>query len=253
MGGIMSLTGEPEGDPIKVGVGIADIMCGMYASTAILAALHHRHATGKGQHIDLALLDTQVAWLTYEALNYLTSGAVPKRQGNEHPNIVPYKVLPASDGFVIFAIGNDGQFQRFCDFAGAPDLAADPRFATNTARLHNRQALYEILPALTVKKTQQDWLDGLAERKVPAGPVNNLKQVFEDPQILHRDMRIEMAYPGSETGKTALVGNPIRFSETPVSYHRPPPQMGQQTDEVLARLLNLDAETLAALRERGII
>ena len=253
MGGIMSLTGEPEGDPIKVGIGIADIMCGMYASSAILAALHHREKTGQGQHIDLALLDTQIAWLTYEGLNYLTSGQLPKRQGNEHPNIVPYKVLPAADGFVIFAVGNDAQFQRFCDFAGAPELAQDPRFATNANRVRNRRALYDILPELTVKKTQQDWLDGLAERKVPAGPVNNLQQVFDDPQVRHREMRVEMDYPGSETGKAALIGNPIKFSETPVSYRKAPPQMGQDSDSVLEALLEIGQEERERLRAKGVI
>jgi crotonobetainyl-CoA:carnitine CoA-transferase CaiB-like acyl-CoA transferase len=253
MGGIMSLTGEPEGEPIKVGVGIADIMCGMYASTAILAALHHREKTGEGQHIDLALLDTQLSWLTYEGLNYLTSGQLPKRQGNEHPNIVPYKVLPTADGFVIFAVGNDAQFQRFCDFAGAAELAQDPRFSTNANRVRNREVLYEILPKLTVKKTQREWLEGLAERKVPAGPVNNLAQVFADPQVKHREMRIEMDYPGSENGKAALIGNPIKFSESPVTYRRAPPRLGQDSDQVLQELLQMGPEEIAQLRGRGVI
>ena len=253
MGGIMSLTGEPDGEPIKVGVGIADIVCGLYASTAILAALRHRERSGAGQYIDLSLLDTQVAWLANEGLNYLTSGKVPKRQGNEHPNIVPYKVLPAADGYFILAVGNDRQFQRFCAFAGAPELAEDPRFRTNPDRIHNREALYEILPPLTAKKTRREWVDGLAELKVPAGSVNDLKQVFADPQIRHREMEISMDYPGGEIGKVALIGNPIKFSQTPVRYRYPPPREGQHSDQVLQDLLDLDEAEIARLRGRGVI
>jgi crotonobetainyl-CoA:carnitine CoA-transferase CaiB-like acyl-CoA transferase len=253
MGGIMSLTGEPDGAPVKVGVGIADVMCGMYASSAILAALHHRTMTGKGQHIDLALLDTQVAWLVNEGLNYLTSGKVPKRLGNEHPNIVPYKVLPASDGFFILAVGNDRQFQSFCGFAGAPELASDPRFVTNPDRAKNREALYDLLPEITKGKTQQEWIDGLAGLHVPCGPVNSLDQVFEDPQIKARGMKLTMPYPGSERGEVDLIANPIRFSGTPVSYRRPPPTAGQHSQEILNELLELTEEEIAALRDGGII
>jgi glutaryl-CoA transferase len=258
MGGIMSLTGEPEGAPIKVGVGIADVMCGMYASTAILAALRHRdarRAQGKpgGQHIDLALLDTQVAWLVNEGLNYLTSGQVPARMGNEHPNIVPYKVLPCADGHFILAVGNDSQFRKFCDFAGAPELPGDPRFSTNPKRCANREALYAILPTVTAKKTQSEWLDGLAALGVPSGPVNNLEQVFADPQIRHREMRVRMPYPGIEGGAVDLIGNPIKFSETPVEYRRPPPKMGQHTDEVLGESLGLSDSDLKDLKTRGVI
>jgi crotonobetainyl-CoA:carnitine CoA-transferase CaiB-like acyl-CoA transferase len=253
MGGIMSLTGEPDGAPVKVGVGIADVMCGMYASSAILAALHHRTRTGEGQHIDLALLDTQVAWLVNEGLNYLTSGKVPKRLGNEHPNIVPYKVLPASDGFFILAVGNDRQFQSFCGFAGAPELASDPRFVTNPDRATNREALYDLLPEITKGKTQQEWIDGLAGLHVPCGPVNSLDQVFEDPQIRARGMKLTMPYPGSERGEVDLIANPIRFSGTPVSYRRPPPAAGQHSQEILNELLELTEEEIAALRDGGII
>ena len=253
MGGIMSLTGEPEGEPIKVGIGIADIMCGMYASSAILAALHHRTQTGRGQWIDLALLDTQVAWLTYEGLNYLTSGALPKRQGNEHPNIVPYKVMPASDGHFILAAGNDAQFRRFCDFAGAPELADDPRFTSNAQRVRSRQELYALLPELTRKKAVTDWVEGLSALGVPAGPVNDLGQVFADPQVLQRGMKQTMAYSGAAGGEVALIGNPIKFSETPVDYRHAPPRMGEDSDVVLEDLLQLDAEEVAALRDRGVV
>jgi len=253
MGGIMSLTGEPEGEPVKVGIGIADIMCGMYAVSSILAALHHRHKTGRGQAIDLALLDTQVAWLTYEGLNYLTSGQLPKRQGNEHPNIVPYKVMPCADGHFILAAGNDSQFRKFCSFAGCPELADDPRFTTNAQRSINREALYALLPEITAKKKQAEWLDGLAAVGVPAGPVNNLGQVFADPQVLHRGMKQPMAYFGVPGGQVDLIGNPIKFSETPVDYRVAPPRMGEHTEAVLGELLEMDEEEIATLREAGAI
>ena len=253
MGGIMSLTGEPEGEPMKVGVGIADIMCGMYAGNAILAALHHRHQTGEGQHIDLALLDTQVAWLTYEGLNYLTSGEVPKRRGNEHPNIVPYKTMPAADGYFILAVGNDGQFRRFCEFAGRPELADDPRFATNAERVRNREALYPILDALTPERTQDAWVDGLNARGVPCGPVNTLDRVFADPQVQHRGMQIQMDYPEAAKGQVDLIGNPIGFSRSPIAYRRPPPKMGEHTDAVLKEALELDDAEITRLREQGVI
>ena len=253
MGGLMSLTGEPDGEPVKVGVGIADIMCGMYASTAILAALRHRDAGGGGQHIDLGLLDTQVAWLSYEGLNYLASGQVPRRVGNEHPNIVPYKVLPCADGHVILAVGNDAQFRRFCAFAGATELADDARFTTNAERVRNREALYAVLPELILKKTQAEWVEGLSELGVPAGPVNTLDKVFADPQVLHREMRQSMPYAGAKGGQVELIGNPVKFSETPVDYRYAPPRMGEHTDEVLGELLGLGADEIARLRTAGVI
>ncbi len=252
LGGIMSLTGPVDGEPYKVGVGIADVMCGMYAVSAILAALHHRHQTGKGQHVDLALLDTQVAWLVNEGLNYLTSGKVSKRQGNEHPNIVPYKVLPCADGYFILAVGNDRQFQSFCAFADAPDLASDPRFTTNANRVRNREALYALLPDVTVKKTQAEWVDGLAGLHVPCGAVNTLDQVFADPQVDHRGMHLKMPYPGSQSGEVDLIGNPIKFSETPVDYRHAPPTCGEHTDEVLQEF-GLSPEEIAGLKDGGAI
>jgi len=253
MGGMMSLTGEPDGEPMKVGVGIADVMCGMYATTAILAALHHRDRGGRGQYIDMALLDTQVAWLVNEGLNYLTSGRVPHRLGNEHANIVPYKVLPCADGHFILAVGNDAQYRRFCTFAGAPELADDPRFATNAARVRNREALYALLPELTRRKTRAEWLDGLERLGVPSGPVNTLDQVFADPQVQHRGMQLCLAYPGALGGRVDLIANPIRFSATPVDYRRPPPRLGQHTAEVLQEMLGMDAEEIARLRDAGIV
>jgi crotonobetainyl-CoA:carnitine CoA-transferase CaiB-like acyl-CoA transferase len=253
IGGIMSVTGEPDRPPMKVGVGIADVMCGMYATVAILGALYHREKTGQGQYIDLALLDTQVSWLVNVGLNYLTSGKVPQRVGNEHPNIVPYNVLPASDGFIILAVGNDAQYQRFCDFAGAPEMAKDQRFVTNTDRVQNRRAIYELLPAITRKKTQTEWIEGLAKLGVPCSPVNNVDQVFADPQVQHRQMQITMPHSLSASDTVDLIGNPIRFSGTPVDYRLPPPYCGQHTDDVLTELLGMPATEITGLRGRGII
>jgi crotonobetainyl-CoA:carnitine CoA-transferase CaiB-like acyl-CoA transferase len=253
MGGIMSITGQPDGDPTKVGVGIADVMCGMYASSAILAALHHRTRTGRGQYIDLGLLDCQVAWLINAGLNYLTSGETPARMGNGHPNIVPYEVFPASDGYFALAVGNDAQYARFCEFAGAPELARDPRFATNELRVKHRTELVPRLRQLTVQRDCGEWLEGLGTVGVPCGPVNDIRQVFDDPQVRHRGMRIAMAHPLAGSGDVDLIGNPLHFSETPVSYRRPPPVCGEHTDEVLGELLGLDQDSLDQLRARGII
>lgn len=253
LGGIMSLTGEPEGEPMKVGVGIADVMCGMYAVTAILAALRHVDRTGEGQHIDMALLDTQIAWLVNEASNYLVSGEVPRRLGNEHPNIVPYKVFQTADGYAILAVGNDRQFRSWCEVAGAADLAADPRFATNALRVANRVALYAAMPAYMARKTTAAWVEALAAASVPCSPVNDLAQVFADPQVRARGLQIEVPHPLSGTGTVPMVANPIRFSATPVQYRHPPPLLGQHTDEVLGELLSLDDAERARLREAGVI
>lgn len=252
-GGIMSITGAPDGEPMKVGVGIADIMCGMYASSAILAALHHKARTGEGQHIDLALLDSQVAWLANEGTNYLLSGQVPRRLGNEHPNIVPYKLFETKDGPVVLAAGNDAQFQRFCRFAGVPELGHDPRFATNAQRVQNRDALYARLVPLFQERGKAEWVDGLTAVGVPCGPVNTIAEVFEDPQIRHREMRIDMPHPLAEDGTVPLLGNPIKMSATPPAYERPPPFLGQHTDEVLEELLALDQAERDRLRAAGVI
>ena len=253
MGGIMSITGEPDGEPVKVGVGIADVMCGMYAVSAILAAVHHRERGGTGQHIDLALLDTQVAWLINEGLNYLTSGVAPRRLGNEHPNIVPYKVLPCADGHFILAVGNDAQFRRFCDFAGAAELADDPAYVTNAQRVRNREALYALLPDITRRKSQAEWVDGLAKLGVPSSPVHTIDQVFADPQVRDRGMKVSVPYPGARGGHADLIGNPIKFSATPIEYRQHPPRVGQDTEVVLGELLDLGPDDVAALRAKGII
>lgn len=253
MGGMMSLTGDSEGEPVKVGIGIADIMCGMYAATAILAALHHRDRTGQGQWIDLGLLDTQVAWLSYEGVNYLTSGERPLRRGNEHPNIVPYRTMPSRDGHFILAVGNDAQFQRFCKFAGVPELAQDPRFVTNAQRSINRGALYDLLGEVTKARSSEEWLEGLAALGVPAGPVNHVDEVFADPQVLHRGMKIEMSHDAAGDGTVGLIGNPIKFSETSIEYRQAPPQLGEHSEQVLRDLLGLSAEEIAELQADGVI
>ncbi|NQV48661.1 MAG: CoA transferase [Rhodospirillaceae bacterium] len=253
LGGIMSITGESDGPPMKVGVGISDVMCGMYASVAVLAALRHRDVTGQGQSIDLSLLDTQVAWLINEGLNYLTSGTVPKRLGNAHPNIVPYQLFETSDGHFVLAVGNDSQFRRFMEFAGLAELAGDERFKTNGGRIINRDALIAILIPAIKQRATGDWLDGLEALGVPAAPVNDISQVFEDEQVIHRAMKISVADDHAEGGRVDLIGNPIKMSATPVSYRRPPPTLGQHTDEVLAELLGLTTSELEKLKKDGLI
>jgi crotonobetainyl-CoA:carnitine CoA-transferase CaiB-like acyl-CoA transferase len=253
MGGIMSITGAPDGPPMKVGVAIVDVMCGMYASVAILAALRHRDRTGEGQFIDLALLDTQVSWLVNQGANYLVSGKAPGRLGNAHPNIVPYTVMPAADGWFVLGVGNDAQYRKFCAFAGRPELAEDARFATNAARVKHRDVLYPLLEELTRARPVAAWIEGLERLGVPAGPVNDIAQVFADPQVQARGMKIEMAREGVAGGRVPMIGNPIKFSETPVDYRDPPPRLGEHTHRVLADLLGLKPEEIAALRERGVV
>ncbi len=253
LGGIMSLTGEPTGEPVKVGVGIADVMCGMYASNAILAALRHRDKTGEGQMIDVALLDTQIAWLVNEATNYFLSGEIPLRRGNAHPNIVPYQVFPTSDGYFILAVGNDRQFAKFCDFAGKAELASDSRFITNEQRLHNREDLANEIRELTVTKTSGEWIDSLSALGVPSGAVSNLEQTFKDPHVLHRGMRISMPHALAGSSSVDLLGNPLKLSKTPVTYRKAPPVMGADTDEVLEELLGLDDAGRQALRDDELI
>lgn len=229
-GGIMSLTGEPDGAPMKVGVGIADVMCGMYASVGILAALRHRDQTGEGQQIDLALVDAQIAWLINEGANFLTSGTVPQRRGNGHPNIVPYDVYETSDGHVILAVGNDSQFRRFCEFIDHPDLADDPRFATNPARLENRDALNAVLRPVVKTHASETMIEQLEARKVPVGPVQTLDQVFSTDQVEARQMQIAMQ---AAPGDVQLIGNPLKLSRTPVTYRAAPPVFGADTQAVL--------------------
>lgn len=254
-GGFMSLTGQPDGtpgaEPLKAGVAVADITTGLYSAIAILAALRHRDATGRGQMIDMALLDTQVSWLVNEGLNYLVSGQVPKRLGNAHPNIVPYQVFPAVDGYLIVAVGNDAQFRKFCEFAGCGELASDPRFATNPARVRHRAELIPVLREIIAAKPRIYWLDGLERAGVPSGPVNTLDQVFADPQVIARGMRIDL--PHSVGVPAPSIASPIKMSETPPTYRRAPPRLGEHTGEVLTELLGLSAAEVEALRHRGVV
>jgi len=236
-GGIMSLTGAADGEPMKVAVGVADFVCGMYAATAILAAIRHRDSTSEGQYIDIALVDTQVSWLVNEATNYLASGKVPQRRGNEHPNIVPYQVFEARDGYVIVAVGNDGQFARFCAILGRDDLAENPEYATNEKRVENRLELIEVLRQEIAGFGKHDLLKQMGRNNVPSGPINNLEEVFSSEQVAVRNMRISMDHPLAQSGKVELIGNPVKFSKTPITYRRPPPVCGQHTSEVIAEWL----------------
>ena len=233
-GGIMSLTGVPDGEPMKVGVGITDIMCGMYASTAILAALRHRDQTDEGQYIDIALVDSQVAWLINEGVNYLTSGEVPKRRGNQHPNIVPYQVFEVSDGYLIVAVGNDNQFVKFCGVLGHPELATDSRYTTNIKRIENRETLIETLVPIIANIDKQTLLTGMNAAGVTCGPINRLDEVFASDQVAARDMKISMPHPLAGSGSVDLIGNPVKFSKTPVTYRKAPPVCGADTQDILA-------------------
>ncbi|TMM51654.1 CaiB/BaiF CoA transferase family protein [Sulfitobacter sabulilitoris] len=241
-GGIMSLTGAPDGPPMKVGVGIADVMCGMYACVGILAALRHRDATGEGQHIDLALVDAQMAWLVNEGVNYLTSGQLPERRGNAHPNIVPYDAFAAADGHVLIAVGNDAQFVRFCDALGRPDLGDDARFATNLARIENRTALGDVLAPLLAALPKDEILRRLHAVKVPAGPINTVEQALTSDQAAARGAVLTMDTPDLAHGRLRLLANPLKLSRTPVRYRRPPPRFGQDTAQVLATLASAPVE-----------
>lgn len=232
-GGIMSLTGAADAEPMKVGVGIADVMCGMYAAVGILAALRHRDRTGEGQHIDVALVDSQIAWLINEGVNYLTSGKVPQRRGNGHPNIVPYQVFEASDGHVIVAAGNDAQFRRACVFLGVEGLADTPDYATNPARLRNRETLLATLVPLFRARSMAAITAGLEAAGVPVGPVSRVDQALASDQVAARGMVVSMPRADVKGGAVRLLGNPLNLSRTPVTYRRPPPRFGEDSAAVL--------------------
>lgn len=235
-GGIMSLTGDPDGPPMKVGVGIADVMCGMYACIGILAALRHRDATGEGQHIDLALVDSQMAWLINEGTNYLASGQEPLRRGNAHPNIVPYDAFPGSDGFFLLAVGNDSQFARFCDAFGLGHLAADAAYRTNLARIENRERLTAILTETLSPLPREEILRRCHAARVPAGPIHTVAEALTSSQAEAREAVRHMARPDVAGGQVKLLANPLKLSRTPVRYRRPPPRFGEDTDAVLEML-----------------
>ncbi len=251
LGGLMSITGEPDGPPEKVGVAITDITTGLYATIGILAALTHRSRTGEGQHIDMALFDAQVAALANQSMNYLVSGTPPQRLGNAHPNIVPYQTFRTRDGDIIVAVGNDGQFRRLCEAAGRPELAVDARFATNAARVAQRATLVPLLAAIIATRDSADWLAALQKADVPCGAVNDLAGVFADPQAQHRRMKLDLPHPAA--GRAPTVANPIRLSQTPVEYRSAPPTLGQHTDDVLRSLLGLTDEQIAVLRRDQVI
>ena len=255
MGGLMSVTGrpdsEPGGGPLKVGVALTDVMTGLYATVAVLAALQRRQASGEGQHIDLALLDVQVAALANQASNFLVGGQVPQRMGNAHPNIVPYQDFPTADGHMIVTVGNDSQFASFSAVLGCPDWARDERFATNPQRVQHRDVLVTLIREITVTRNTDDWVASMEAAKVPCGPINAVDRVFANPQVQARGMRMEM--PHAVATALPLVGNPIRLSESPVDYQRAPPTLGQHTDEVLEDWLALDAQAVAALRNHRIV
>ncbi len=255
LGGLMSLTGRPDGDegggPVKVGVALTDILTGLYSTTAILAALAHRDQSGVGQYIDMALLDVQVACLANQAMNYLTTGIAPRRLGNAHPNIVPYQDFPTADGDFILTVGNDSQFRKFAEVAGQSQWATDPRFLTNKLRVANRGELIPLIRQATVFKTTAQWVDELEAAGVPCGPVNDLAQVFDDPQVLARGLAIEL--PHALGGRVAQVASPIRLSETPVEYRRAPPLLGEHTSQVLQELLGMSGDEVAALKEAGVL
>ncbi len=255
LGGLMSLTGQPDGEegagPVKVGVALTDILTGLYSTVAILAALAHREQAGVGQHIDMALLDVQVACLANQAMNYLTTGIAPRRLGNAHPNIVPYQDFPTADGDFILTVGNDGQFRKFAEVAGQLWWADDPRFTTNKQRVANRAELIPLIRQATVFKTTAEWVSQLEAAGVPCGPINDLAQMFQDPQVVARGLAVSM--PHALAGSVPQVASPIRLSETPVEYRRAPPLLGEHTEVVLGEVLGLDGEAVQRLREAGVV
>ena len=251
MGGMMSVTGEAQGEPMRAGVPVADIITGMYASIAVCAALAHRAESGQGQHLDLALLDSQIALLAYQNTNYFATGKPPARIGNLHPNIVPYQPFRTSDGEVIIACGNDNLYRKFCEAAGCPELATDARFATNGKRVENRAELTRLLRAVFGKRTTREWLELLEAAGVPNGPINDIAQVFEEPQVKARGVRVELEHPVA--GRLPTVASPMRFSGTPLEHRLAPPLLGQHTEGILRERLGKSAAQIAALRAEGVI
>jgi crotonobetainyl-CoA:carnitine CoA-transferase CaiB-like acyl-CoA transferase len=255
MGGLMSVTGEPNnmpgGGPQKVGVALTDILTGMYATTAIQSALIEREKSQLGQRIDLALLDVQVATLANQAMNYLVSNQIPQRMGNAHPNIVPYQTFKTLDGFIILTIGNDSQFADFCDVAQCTELLKDERYSTNASRVTHRQVVVQTLSKIIEAKDSTFWLDKLEEKGVPCGPINNIEQVFDNEQVKHRKMQLDLS--SDDKASTPSVANPINFSRTPIQYQQAPPTLGQHTQHVLHEKLQLDNDEIDALTHQGII
>jgi crotonobetainyl-CoA:carnitine CoA-transferase CaiB-like acyl-CoA transferase len=255
MGGLMSITGErddlPGGGPQRVGIPIIDLTTGMYATVAVCAALASRAVTGKGQWIDVALLDTCVAYLANQGMSYLASGEIPQRIGNAHPSIVPYQVFKTGDGNIILACGNDNLFNKFCEVAGCTELAKDPRFCTNAERVRNRDEITRLLGAVFEQRPTREWVRMLDEAGVANGPINTLAQVFEEPQVQARGIKVDLPHPTA--GKVSLISSPMRFSETPIKHEVPPPTLGQHTDEILRAVLGKNETEIAKLKEQGVV
>ena len=253
MGGIMSITGEKKGLPTKIGVGVSDIITGLYATISILSALRFRDQTSLGQHLDISLLDSQVSWLSYVAQSYLISGNIPDRIGNDHPSIVPYQTVKAKDGLMVLAIANDRQFKNFCEFSGLYDLCENSKFKSNSSRVKNRKELNKIIGKTILKKTITEWVQGLTKINVPCGPINNIKQVFDDPQVKSRKMKINMKHKKSKTGKINIVGSPMNFSVSKIRYKNTPPTLGQDTKRFLNKFLKISLPEIKKLKDEGII
>ena len=253
MGGIMSITGEENGNPTKIGVGVSDIITGLYSSIAILSALRFKQETGQGQHLDISLMDSQVSWLSYVAQNYLVSGIIPKRIGNDHPSIVPYQTVKAKNGLMVLAIANDRQFSNFCKFAKIEHIFKDSKFKTNSSRVKNRNTLNRIINKTIKEKTINQWVKGLTKVNVPCGPINNIKQVFNDQQVKYRNMIVTMNHPKAKNKKIKLVGSPMNFSKSKVKYKKSPPLLGEDTAEVLKTFLKLSEKEMKTLKKKKII
>ena len=252
MGGVMSLTGVPDGEPMKVAVPICDLMAGMYATVGILAAVRHQSETGEGQFIDIGMLDTHIGWLANQGMNYLATGENPDRIGNMHPNILPYQVMPTADGYIVLSVGNDPTFERFCKLAECEELLEDERFQTNAARVSNRDFVTKTLNEITSNKSSEWWLTELEKEKIGCGPINNLDQVFADPHVKARDMVVEMDHPAMGKKPIKLIANPIKLSKTPPTYREAPPLLGQHTDEILGEA-GLSIDEIAKLKENGTV
>lgn len=251
MGGVMSLTGEPAGSPQKVGIPVADLFAGLYGCIGILAALNHRNATGQGQQIDIGMLDTHVAWLANQGMNYLATGENPPRLGNQHPNISPYQEFPTKDGYIILAVGNDPTFERFCKAFGQEHLLADPRFATNPSRVANRDLVTATLTPVMKTRTTTEWVEALEAQKIGCGPINTLADVFADPHVQAREMTLEMDHGSG--ARVKVIANPVKLSATPPTYRSAPPVLGEHTEQVLSGVLGMGAAEIAALRAKGIL
>ena len=253
MGGLMSITGERDGRPMKVGVPIADIMAGMYAGVSILVALRERERSGMGKRIDISLLDCQVAWLYNQASNYLVGGIEPHRLGNAHPNIVPYETFPTADGYINIGVGNDAQFFRFCSVIGRRDLCQDPRFSSNTLRLKHRDALITEIRGTLARQPSSHWLEICNRESIPCGPINTVREVFADPHLLARGIFEDVPHPAAGGNPVRLMKSPIRMSDIQLGIRLPPPTLGQHTDEILGQDLGYHGAKIAALRDKGVI